>query len=192
MAVASLDTHLPVDPAEGISKLSFEIGQRRNLPTDSRLALSIDAARSLVPIESRNRLHGNDEIAADEAGLEAVSEHLTNQAFPTISGHCVADLPADGEPEPRGLQSVPPRKDDQVPSPRLESTLHHRVEITRQEDPAGLGKTPIHGTGYLPGVVGARIARPLARRLERTLRPLLVAILALKPWVRSRLIRLGW
>lgn len=38
----------------------------------------------------------------------------------------------------------------------------------------------------------ARRLRPLARRRDRTARPFLVAIRARKPWVRARLIVLGW
>lgn len=37
-----------------------------------------------------------------------------------------------------------------------------------------------------------KLARPLARRRARTWRPFLVAIRARKPWVRARLIVLGW
>jgi hypothetical protein len=39
---------------------------------------------------------------------------------------------------------------------------------------------------------GVSRARPLARRDWITLRPFRVAIRARKPWVRARLMRLGW
>ena len=39
---------------------------------------------------------------------------------------------------------------------------------------------------------GARRARPFARRCFKTRRPALVAMRARKPWVRARLILLGW
>ena len=39
---------------------------------------------------------------------------------------------------------------------------------------------------------GVSLARPLARRRFSTRRPALVAMRARKPWVRARLILLGW
>ncbi|AEA72210.1 Hypothetical protein PSEBR_m1756 [Pseudomonas brassicacearum subsp. brassicacearum NFM421] len=44
----------------------------------------------------------------------------------------------------------------------------------------------------MPDYQTARRARPLARRRDRTARPFLVAMRARKPWVRARLIVLGW
>ena len=44
----------------------------------------------------------------------------------------------------------------------------------------------------LRAVQGIRRTRPLARRALRTFRPFLVALRARKPWVRARLMRLGW
>jgi hypothetical protein len=42
------------------------------------------------------------------------------------------------------------------------------------------------------GAYGVSRARPFARRRFRTRRPAFVAMRARKPWVRARLIVLGW
>lgn len=44
----------------------------------------------------------------------------------------------------------------------------------------------------MPANQTARRLRPLARRRDRTARPFLVAMRARKPWVRARLMVLGW
>ena len=46
--------------------------------------------------------------------------------------------------------------------------------------------------GRSRGRYGMSCARPLARRRFNTRRPAFVAIRARKPWVRARLILLGW
>lgn len=117
-------------------------------------------------------------------------QRLRLTAFPTLRPTA----------NPRRAETVAPEIPGAMKTIRLSVWAFWPSPITRSKSPlwrsrAALGNvasTPRQSPGhYFPGVVGARTVRPLARRRESTLRPFEVAIRALNPWVRSRLIRLG-
>lgn len=70
------------------------------------------------------------------------------------------------------------------------------TKLSGKSESTGPRKGLIRVRGQLGAILrvlqGIRRARPLARRELRTFRPFLVALRARKPWVRARLMRLGW
>ena len=97
-----------------------------------------------------------------------------------------------GKAEARLTPAILESQQDKAAVAGASRPLEDAAIVTRAEKPSGAGKA--RGSGARPDNLaqGVRRARPLARRALMILRPLRVAIRARKPWVRARLIRLGW
>jgi hypothetical protein len=122
-----------------------------------------------------------------------VPKTLAHEALDPVPGHRPTELfLRDGETESRTPCVVGPGQDDEVTVGGLGGGAEDATELGRGQEPAGTRKGPRTGRPVARVQAGVRRCRPLARRAFRTLRPPLVAIRARKPWVRARLIRLGW
>jgi hypothetical protein len=96
----------------------------------------------------------------------------------------------DGESQTCLASAVLASQQDKAAVAGASRRLEDAAVVARAAKPGGGGKGP----GARPDnpAQGARRALPLARRALMILRPLRVCIRARKPWVRARLIRLGW
>ncbi len=127
------------------------------------------------------------------------------------SGHCgdpVADLPIGprlaGHDDELGRRASPAAPKHAGEVSRIEKSVARPespgpgigdgVDCVRGVDPDCRSARPLQVAlhAYFDEMLTARRLRPLARRALKTARPPLVFIRSRNPWVRRRLIRLGW
>lgn len=111
--------------------------------------------------------------------LEAVTVHRASR---TLFRH--------RKPEPRPANGIGARQDGEATVYGSDRLRKDRPVVTRRPEAQLWWES--RAVQLAPLAQGVRRARPLRRRDARTLRPLRVDIRARKPWVRARLMRLGW
>ncbi len=125
--------------------------------------------------------------------VAVVTKALACNAFQTIAlnGEARAFL-RNGKPEPSGMLSPGMGEDGKKGVARAYRFGENTVEIPGTLEARNPRKLGVGELAVALRDQGDKRARPLARRALSTLRPLRVAMRLRNPWVRARLIRLGW
>jgi hypothetical protein len=138
------------------------------------------------------------DVGGAREAMALVANALSQPALDPVADHRVSHLFADREADPAAIALAgEPEREHKYASDAPPTTLHP-PKVRRPADAERTIEAEAHGPGdpldqvdFVRTVVASR-ARPLARRLEITLRPPGVLMRARKPWDRFRLMLLGW
>jgi len=148
---------------------------------------------SVVGVDGCRARHHHEVDTGD--GHLVMSESFPNEAFEPVSVDGSAYMSfSDREAEPGILLPSANRQHGKERVGRSHRVGKDLPEIGGVEQARRSSQALIRNVfGPVAGQAqGMRRWRPLARRAFSTLRPPRVAMRARKPWVRARLIRLGW
>lgn len=135
----------------------------------------------------------NHDIPAASKAASFVANSLAKPTFYAVAHHGVSYLPAHGQADTTDLGSTREEQQEQMRLANLPTAALDPQVIRPLAKPTLPGVAEAGEAQFaLVGMVATSRLRPLARRRERTLRPPGVFIRARKPWVRLRLMLLGW
>ena len=130
--------------------------------------------------------------------MALVANALSKPSLDPVADHRVSHLFADREADPAAFALAWEPEREHKHAPNSTAATLHPPKVRRPADAERAIEAEAHGPGdpndqvdFERTVVASR-ARPLARRLEMTLRPPGVLMRARKPWDRFRLMLLGW
>ena len=137
-------------------------------------------------------MRNDDDVVPIGDRGELSSNGLSQAAFDAISHHGVSNLLADCQRHPTGSILSGCIDDENTGQPDATAFALDPLDIPRQPQAAFTGKTQRSALAALAGYGRTRRLRPFARRRLMTFRPPVVFIRARKPWLRLRLMLLGW
>src|SRR5689334_5953608 len=164
------------------------LSRERTLEHDRQLALYRRARNGTDAV-----FRDHDHVVLEPRSARMAAERFSDPAFQEIAGHRAADLPTDGDPEPRHAGRTP-QHEHEVSHPSLFAAAAQGQELPAATNARRLREALAMAgrhLGCFGGIETVSRLRPLARLRLRTFRPPGVAIRVRNPCVFLRRVLLG-